>query len=177
MGTNFYFFRHLTQEEQRAIQIVSGLYGDDAEWTPPEPLAVPDFIQQTTMENKVYMANRMGRVITYFGSGSKYQNHIGKRSAVGHYCWNCKLAVQSGFCLKCGLTPNDKPAVGLGVKRCCTFSWALDSVSFRAWADLNHGLTCIRDDYGDFFQVREFLEMLEKTCPIEVSDSIGVEFS
>lgn len=87
--------------------------------------------------------------------------HIGKRSAAGPYCWDCKMTLckegesrvhysESQWyaeCPQCGKYPNENPSqssvareLGFnktipktkeGVASCCSFSWAMDPVRFQ----------------------------------------------
>lgn len=205
MGTNYYFFRPLTEDETNAIKLVGNLYGDQDIWTPPEPLAVPESIREATRANSTFQRNRVNRGDVYFGSGSRYQNHIGKRSAAGLYCWDCQMTLCIGgitavhksgkdwyeACPKCRQKPKErnravmmelgfaKPALGAiqGVSSCSSFSWALDDASFHEWAARNGDHECIRDEYGGLFTPMQFEKMLLLNCPIQFRDNIGIEFS
>jgi len=121
--------------------------------------------------------------------------HIGKRSAAGYYCWDCKVTLCKGGkdrvhydddwydkCPICGKEPKDegwnssagrelgfnktKPKTKTGVASCSSFTWARELGKIRK----------IQDEYGKHFTREEFQEMLLE-CPIQYHDSMGQEFS
>lgn len=114
MGTNFYFFRRLTAEEERAVVVVAAMHAVPETWSQPVPFAVPQEVRQGTELNKLFVANRKKRYdelrapkhlgpwddgksqYTYWLSSEKYSNHIGKRSAAGLWCWDCSLTLCKG---------------------------------------------------------------------------------
>lgn len=122
--------------------------------------------------------------------------HVGKRSAAGMYCWDCDITLCQGrvhygdpyydACPKCGKTRETEgmddsaagrelgfnksvPAAKAGVRSCSSFTWANEPSSLE-------GVAVIEDEYGRRYTRQEFREMLEE-CPIQFTDSIGVEFS
>ena len=131
---------------------------------------------------------------------TKYEEHIGKRSAAGLYCWDCKttLCVEGEerihyeskwhkTCPKCGAEYEeeglDKSSAGRelgfnkgpysehkGVKSISSFTWAIEPQDFIADVDE------IWNEYGDKFTREEFMEILDN-CPVRYTDLIGREFS
>lgn len=124
--------------------------------------------------------------------------HIGKRSAAGHYCWDCGITLckkgNAGIhynekyadrCPICKQVPIKEPvsasAIGrelgfnehafeakTGVKSCSSFSWSTD---FEYITDKK-----FKDEYGIVYTRKEFADML-KECPIQFFNSIGEIFS
>lgn len=131
--------------------------------------------------------------------GKKY--HIGKMSAAGYYCFDCKITLckdgpykvhkdESKWfdrCPKCGnnvkeetldnssvgkmLGFNDKTEEKQGVRSCCSFTWATNPSNIRI------GIKDVFDEYGKVYKIEEFREMLRKECPIEILDMMGQGFS
>lgn len=122
--------------------------------------------------------------------------HVGKRSAAGMYCWDCGVTLCQGRvhygdpfydgCPKCGRKRDNEglgnssagrelgfnksvPLAKTGVRSCSSFSWASEPSSLE-------GFAVIEDEYGRRYTKREFQDVLEE-CPIQFTDSIGVEFS
>jgi hypothetical protein len=125
--------------------------------------------------------------------------HIGKRSAAGYYCWDCRTTLCCGgeqfvhygskWFDKCPICnrPKDKEdwasgSVGrelgfnkkefsakTGVKSCSSFNWAIDP-------DKINKLRFVKDEYGRRYTLKEFRKILEE-CPIRYTDMIGREFS
>lgn len=205
MGTNFYFFRPLTEEEENAIKIVQGLYSDPDMFTSPQPLSVPKSIMEATESLEEFAKARGQRYQPYWGD--RYGNHIGKRSAAGTYCWDCKTTLCVGgiayvhrsklpylnACPSCGksktLESLAESAGGLelgfgkprlvkkvGVTSVCSWTWAVCPDAFRNWAKENPDSACIKNEYGDVTTASEFVQMLDTNCPIEFR-AIGEEFS
>ena len=147
--------------------------------------------------------------------------HIGKRSAAGMYCWDCKRTlcelgekeIHTGRCKKpnhglycncgwykecpiCGKKPvqenlNDSssgrelgfnknpPKKKTGVSSCSSFTWATwptEIIKYCAKHKWSFERKLIRNEYGDKFTHKEFLQMLEE-CPVQYFDSIGQCFS
>ena len=128
-------------------------------------------------------------------SGERGQ-HIGKRSAAGKYCWDCRMTLCKGrvhsgadwydACPQCDAGPvketieassagrelgfnKSVPMAKSGVASCSSFSWAVEPPYLE-------GVSLIRDEYGRQFTREEFLQVLEE-CPIQFTESIGREFS
>ena len=119
--------------------------------------------------------------------------HIGKRSAAGLYCWDCKKTLcKNGnsaihtsdsewfeTCPRCLKTKEDEgwsSSIGRelgfnkqpfgkksGVKSCSSFSWAIIPKELRKRK--------IKDEYGRKYSFKEFLKVLEE-CPIQFTNSI-----
>ena len=115
--------------------------------------------------------------------------HIGKRSAAGLYCWDCRVTLCKGGesrvhygdafydkCPKCGKSHEKetlsnsaigrelgfnttKPEKKSGVKGCSSFIWA------RPLGKIKH----IVDEYGTEYSLEEFKAMLAE-CPIQTTD-------
>lgn len=87
--------------------------------------------------------------------------HVGKRSAAGHYCWDCHVTLRKGLecriregefnwhraCPRCGATPDIEPRRGgaargyrldgmqyhrSSVRGCCSFLWAMERAALDA---------------------------------------------
>jgi len=126
-------------------------------------------------------------------------HHIGKRSAAGFYCWDCRATlckegeagIHNGIsewrskCILCG-TPvpdeslsegaagkelgfNKDPLKRKGVASICSFTWAVEPESIKR-------LKFVEDEYGKVITFQEFLEIL-KDCPVQFKNMIGHEFS
>lgn len=108
-------------------------------------------------------------------------------------------------CPKCGKTHEKEPledsAVGrelgfnkrpptqeTGVKGCSSFTWAMDPNKLRDPPKEIECPTCghttkvnegafIVDEYGGKYTVEQFMDMLDKTCPVRLFNSIGDWFS
>ena len=135
-----------------------------------------------------------------------YENHIGKRSAAGRYCWKCDVTLcKEGkdfvhkssdkswldFCPNCG----DKYDVNHGgnaafkelgffdgdletetIGSCASFSWA--KYPFKVYDELRKNKKLrIQDEYGRFFTTQDFKEMIQKNCPIQYFENVGESFS
>ena len=125
------------------------------------------------------------------------EKHIGKRSAAGPYCWDCKTTLcKEGedkvhydsewfdHCPSCGnkkqeqslnesaagkeLGFNKGPLNKQGVSSCCSFSWAMYPYQLQDGT--------IKDEYDRIYTKDEFNKMLED-CPIRYYSMIGAEFS
>ena len=115
--------------------------------------------------------------------------HIGKESASGYYCLDCKLTLciqgEAGIhysaskwhesCPKCGKKPDEtfiddkeKP-VRTGVVRITSFRWALNKKELEKKKK-------IKNEYGLVMNLQEFKEMLDYWCPVQYYDMIGQEF-
>ena len=122
--------------------------------------------------------------------------HLGKRSAAGYYCWDCKTTLckkgEEGVhnsesewydkCPICGKAPIDegwnssagrelgfnktKPALKTGVASCSSFSWARKLGKVQK----------IEDEYGNKYTRKEF-ELMLMECPIQHERSLGQRFS
>lgn len=122
--------------------------------------------------------------------------HIGKRSAAGLYCWDCKVTLCKGrvhygeeyhdTCPRCGQERTSEnlddsaagrelgfnksaPVLKTGVRTCASFSWAMNPSQIVT-------LTGVVDEYGQEYSFMEFMQVLNE-CPLQMTDSIGVEFS
>lgn len=123
--------------------------------------------------------------------------HIGKRSGAGLYCFDCDLTLSKNgkerlhdspnlgrydACLGCGAAP-DRNATILtdmrpsGVARTCSFSWAQDPEIIGPLIMQYPLEPLVRDEYGGIWTGQGFLDMLASSCPIQYTDSIGLEFS
>jgi len=113
--------------------------------------------------------------------------HIGKRSAAGMYCYDCGVTLCKGgeskvhsgtdewydACPKCGKKPekeslnhsavgkelgfNNLSEIKIGVKSCCSFTWARDI------GKIKH----IVDEYGREYSLEEFKKVIAE-CPIQL---------
>lgn len=111
--------------------------------------------------------------------------HIGKRSAAGMYCYNCKItlcgngeekihchdSIWLNRCPVCRKTQNENKDI---IQHACSFSWAIKPDKFGL-ASEQVGLK-IYDEYGQKYKVDDFLNMLTNDCPIRYYDMIGREF-
>jgi|GEM_PF-2257781 len=132
------------------------------------------------------------------------QVHIGKRSAAGAYCWDCKRTLCAGgesrvhhgdpmleACPGCGKRPDKrgwattggvelgfaKPedVVRKGVGSCSSFGWAQDPVKVRKICLDHRNVAVVVDEYDRDYTGAEFLKLLE-WCPIQ-NMYIGERFS
>jgi hypothetical protein len=127
--------------------------------------------------------------------------HIGKRSAAGWYCWDCKQTLcKAGVagihtksdwhdaCPSCGRKPKaeglhegavgrelgfnkTQPSAKTGVKSCSSFGWAIDPDKFK-----KSKRRVIIDEYGQRLSREEFDAVLTE-CPVQYTYMIGQEFS
>lgn len=125
--------------------------------------------------------------------------HVGKRSAAGLYCWDCRQtliiggesAVHTGagahdHCPQCGAGRavedlvasavgrelgfnQSAPIAKTGVRGCASFTWVKRPEELE-------GIDTIWDEYGDRYTRDEFIAALQE-CPIQFFDSIGRWFS
>lgn len=130
----------------------------------------------------------------------KDKKHIGKRSAAGWYCWDCKITlceseemVHTGkgkwydACPVCDekLLIEDlskssagrelgfnksKPKKKIGVASVSSFSWAMKPNIFFMEKPE------IIDEYDEIMTFKTFMKFLDE-CPIQYYDSIGETFS
>jgi hypothetical protein len=135
----------------------------------------------------------------------RYENHIGKRSAAGPYCWDCSqtLCVQGEdqvhlgvsewhiSCPKCKSSPDTtghnaaKVELGFqppasstpsGVSSCSSFSWGIAPEKVFAICESKMDEPIIVNEYGEKLTGEEFLNMLSSNCPIWNVNMIGEEF-
>ena len=130
-----------------------------------------------------------------------YKSHIGKRSAAGYYCWDCKMTLKVGGeervhydgdwhdeCPKCGASKDeetlDNSSAGRelgfnkentsehsGVRTVSSFNWAIDPDTLD---DVLNEKTY--NEYGDEFTKEEFKALISD-CPIHYTELVGREFS
>lgn len=109
------------------------------------------------------------------------KEHVGKRSAAGLYCWDCRLTLcRSGesmvhfggnrdfflSCPKCGVKPKTT---------CCSFSWAMKEDDMNRRLARSRKPKPIIDEYENEYTIEEFGKVLDE-CPIRYFHSIGMEF-
>ena len=126
--------------------------------------------------------------------------HIGKRSASGMYCWDCRLTLcedgESGVhlgkskwydsCPSCGKKPISEGAFGGSTGRELGFNKkpfvakkgvaSCSSFRFAVESDRIERLRKVKDEYGRKYSKEKFKKMLLE-CPIKYYDFIGKEFS
>ena len=115
--------------------------------------------------------------------------HIGKRSAAGLYCWDCKRTLWLWFEDKhlCQTSNKNEPSKKTGVASCSSFSWAINPTRFRdALKEIKKCSCCdreyenpekvIEDEYKRLYTKKEFDQIL-KECPVQYFDMIDKEFS
>lgn len=132
--------------------------------------------------------------------------HIGKRSAAGLYCYDCRLplidppgevlvhataARQRETCPRCGKGQVEQPhnaafvELGIaepvqarltGVQGASSWSWAQRPEDVTARCNRHLFEHVIVDEYGRTLTGQQFLWMLETNCPIRFTHSIGVDF-
>ena len=131
--------------------------------------------------------------------------HIGKRSAAGWYCWDCgvtlckggndKVHLESEWYDKCPICGQsiteedldhssagrelgfnkDRPMKKTGVKSCSSFTWDIPPDSWEE-AVKRSKEKVVEDEHGRKFTAKQFKEILAE-CPIQYEDSIGQSFS
>jgi hypothetical protein len=137
--------------------------------------------------------------------GNETKLHIGKRSAAGLYCWDCKLTLckqgKSGIhesksewhkvCPKCGQEPVMEALSESTVGRELGFNTStpqqkqgVRSCSSFTWALDPEYLVknyqphkTIEDEYDRVYTLTEFFAQVLQECPVHFKSSIGVEFS
>ena len=122
------------------------------------------------------------------------ERHIGKRSAAGHYCWDCGVTLcRDGNdnihgdgkwyenCPNCGTKQQDerleessagrelgfnkkRPKAKKGVSSCSSFTWDIDPATLFEVSKV--GGYIIRDEYGQQYSFQDFCDVL-KECPIQ----------
>lgn len=128
--------------------------------------------------------------------------HIGKRSAAGLYCWDCRLTLCKGgenaihegrsewlsACPKCGKKlRKDEGLEGSSAGRELGFNngpyqpkTGVASCSSFSWAmpesEWRKRCRVVWDEYGRKFSKAEFEQMLQE-CPVRFTRNIGVWFS
>jgi len=116
--------------------------------------------------------------------------HIGKRSAAGWYCWNCRVTLCKGgdkdihmtdpskdwyeSCPKCGalIHRGSMFSATNPVRPCSSFTWAISPDNVRSYL-LSE---IVRDEYNRAFTLNEFLKDIDDTCPIQYYHLMGEEF-
>ena len=150
-------------------------------------------------ENKKLIERRKIMGTNFYVKGHRNSDdpkwHLGKRSAAGYYCWDCKTTLckngEEGVhcsesewydkCPICGKKPIDegwnssagrelgfnktKPMPKTGVASCSSFSWARKLGKVRK----------IEDEYGNQYTRKEFEQMLTE-CPIQYERLFGQWF-
>ena len=126
-------------------------------------------------------------------------DHIGKESAAGLYCWDCKISLCTegedmvhhrvswhDECPECNKAPNksspsaaarqlgfldeeDKP-IKKGVSSISSFTWAIEPQRLK-------GKRKIRDEYDRVITKEKFDAILSNWCAIQRYDLIGRDFS
>lgn len=146
-----------------------------------------------------------GKVIEDFFDDMDPNIHIGKRSAAGGYCWDCRMTLCPGGeaqihrtegpflkeCPKCGgkiqKEARNPAMVELGFEKAaqeaptgvhgvCSFSWAQEKDPVVKACKEKPDEFIVVDEYGKGLTGAEFLQMLEANCPIQFFDSIGRQF-
>ncbi len=135
---------------------------------------------------------------------TKYENHIGKRSAAGLYCWDCdetliiggKDMIHKGNtgvydnCPKCGQKKTKETIeessggleLGFGDRYNFKRKKGVQTCSSFTWAMGPDNLRdsrkrIIYDEYGNKYTKKEFFKMVKNTCPVQFYHSIGRNFS
>ena len=129
-------------------------------------------------------------------------DHIGKRSAAGLYCWDCKQTLcKEGEkniheddehshwykrCPKCGQKPAEETLSENAAGRELGFNkkppgkkTGVKSCSSFTWAIEPVRLKTIKkitDEYGRTYSINSFKKILEE-CPVQFFDSVGQVFS
>ena len=128
------------------------------------------------------------------------RKHIGKRSAAGLYCWDCKVTLcKEGTekvhysthewydkCPQCGKQPQKETLengaagreLGFNKSKSKAKTGVASCASF-SWAvtlDKLGRLKYLKDEYGRRYSINEFKDVLEE-CPIHYHDMIGRDFS
>lgn len=133
--------------------------------------------------------------------------HIGKRSAAGLYCWNCRCTLCAAgeeyihysrhnrfldHCPRCGSGPTNEQdgpvAVELGwsegrqeaptgVRGTSSFTWAQEPAVVRRTCEERMDESIVVDEYGTEMTGREFLTMLRCNCAVEYLHLVGKWFS
>lgn len=127
--------------------------------------------------------------------------HIGKRSAAGEYCWDCRTTlckggnsqIHSGHsdwyekCPGCGKSYGDEKGKGAGfVELGFAKPYGEDerrgvrTCSSFSWGIEKGSLEVIKDikdEYGHEYSVSRFLSEVLENCPVQYFESIGREFS
>lgn len=131
-------------------------------------------------------------------------NHIGKCSAAGWYCYDCNQTLckagekgvhesQSDWddkCPECDLPPNKSHSPAMvelgfekpltvkpqGVSGASSFSFAIEPADVVETCKEFLGQKIIKNEYGDTFTGSEFLTMIDANCPIRFTKNIGIEF-
>ena len=130
--------------------------------------------------------------------------HIGKRSAAGLYCWDCKKTLCEGGEEKIhtGLTPfltccpvcgknrpdpaafialltkkpnNTRNRFKVGITPCASFTYAMDKDLLDKKVKKEARKKVVVDDCGQKYTYKQFMALL-KECPIIFEDKIGLEF-
>jgi hypothetical protein len=126
--------------------------------------------------------------------------HIGKRSAAGYYCWECKITLcKDGekrihrsdsrwykACPKCHKKPITETITQGAVGRELGFNktpfaprTGVTTCSSFSWAMEKTNIAKVRfvlDEYGKRFTLKEFDAILSE-CPVQYFHHIGQEFS
>jgi len=128
--------------------------------------------------------------------------HIGKRSAAGDYCWDCKRTLcKEGEkniheedehshwyekCPVCGKASKEESLEDSSAGRELGFNkkpfkkkTGVSTCSSFTWAIESKSLKgkrFVRDEYGRKHTIKEFKKILEE-CPVQFFDSIGQNFS
>jgi len=118
----------------------------------------------------------------------KSGQHIGKRSAVGYYCWDCQIKCEGEKCPNCGkifegnVMAEGAVAVELGfakpytqnerkgVRRVSSFTWDVDPMLHQLPSELV-------DEYGKTYSFRKFKEQVLANCPIQIFTEVGRNFT
>ena len=145
----------------------------------------------------------MGTNFYWRKNGQSVDDHIGKRSAAGYYCFDCNITLckagdggvhhsKSGWydkCPKCGKEPlkeglnEGAAAVELGFSKLATKKKkGVASCSSFTWGIPKESLYKSRrkyvfDEYDRKMLRTDFIKMIRCNCPIQYYDQIGKEFS
>lgn len=113
--------------------------------------------------------------------GGESQIHMGTSGWYDH-CPNCgdvqakqdwskgAAGIELGFAQPLSVRPT-------GVRSTSSFSWAQDPESVGAICEQRPTEQIVQDEYGRLLTGCEFIEMLRANCPVQFTDSIGIEFS
>ena len=174
MGTNFYLTRHLFQGDiyidDEPCECCGRRYGGDDDMAPDVHIGKRSAAGLYCWDCNLTLCKEGEERIHYDSQWHDACPQCGKTlDAEKNALKEGSAAVELGFAKPRVVKPT-------GVRSCSSFSWAQPPELFRPFARAHAADEVVRDEYGRKFMGRDFLEMLESNCPVQLTHFVGDSF-